>query len=186
MGACQECLTQKSSVFFIFNDFGPNLPGFRALVIVVNTRRVPGGPVRFVHSHALPRSSTMGPGKLLRIGLEVAHVSGRHGSSNNCRGDVPKRRKRFGPRTSQRSPVRPQSHSPISWHRATRLVGVDEAPRELQPKPRHPCPSQSQTLEPRPKARPFALVIRIEDTGAQVPIYTAITTEIDVLVEQRV
>jgi hypothetical protein len=36
------------------------------------------------------------------------------------------------------------------------------------------------------KPVPFGLVIRIEDTGAQVPIYTAITNQIDVLVEQRV
>lgn len=36
------------------------------------------------------------------------------------------------------------------------------------------------------KPAPFGLVVRIEDTGAQVPIYTAITSEIDVLVEQRV
>lgn len=36
------------------------------------------------------------------------------------------------------------------------------------------------------KPVPFGLVIRIEDTGVQVPIYTAITNEIDVLVEQCV
>jgi hypothetical protein len=36
------------------------------------------------------------------------------------------------------------------------------------------------------KPVPFSLVLRIEDTGAQVPIYTAINNEIDVLVEQCV
>lgn len=35
------------------------------------------------------------------------------------------------------------------------------------------------------KPVPFGLVIRIEDTGAQVPVYIAITNEIDVFVEQR-
>lgn len=36
------------------------------------------------------------------------------------------------------------------------------------------------------KPVPFGLVIRIEDTGAQALIDTVITTEIDVLVQQRV
>lgn len=116
-------------------------------------------PFGFGHGNPSPRSSTMGAGKLSRIGLEVAHVSGRHGSSNGCRGHVPRRRKRFRPGTSQRSPVRPQGHSPIQWHpwpqwqRATRLIGVDEAQRELQPGPLHPRARQPQMLEPRPKAR---------------------------------
>lgn len=36
------------------------------------------------------------------------------------------------------------------------------------------------------KPVPFGLVVRIEDTGAQVPIYTSITNEIEVRVQQRV
>ncbi len=37
------------------------------------------------------------------------------------------------------------------------IIGVDEATRNFQPKPRHPRARQPQTLEPRPKARPLRL-----------------------------
>lgn len=75
-----------------------------------------------------------------------------------------------------RGPSGSVQHDSLEWTKHNESYSQNHCTRALASHKRW-----TRDLQPVP----FGLVIRIEDTGAQVPIDTATTNEIEVLVEQR-